>query len=41
MDGCQIANPRKNILNVAFTMLDDVKTAMSVEGNYILGKKFF
>jgi hypothetical protein len=41
MDGCQIANPRKNILNVTFTMLDDVKTAMSVEGNYILGRKFF
>jgi len=39
LDSCNIAKPKKTILNVAFTHIDDKQTAMSVKGNYLLGNK--
>jgi hypothetical protein len=40
-DGASLNQSQVNILNFTFTIINDIENAMSVNGNYVLGKKNF
>ena len=40
-DGASLNNSQVNVLNFTFVIINDIENAMSVNGNYLLGKREF
>ena len=38
-DGASLNNSQVNVLNFTFVIINDIENAMSVNGNYLLGKR--